>query len=186
MRKTIRLLDEEGKFSRFIDPQERLTLLCPIDGQHGRAAAEKVIREDGTTDGTIKMCKWAPEECTSGDGYGGDSPTSLTLGDMLRNAAGVVDTPKRHQVYRLREKGKDGTGIRPENVPASIRCYGRGKDDKPNPELVGNTVDRSMSRVEQWPAASETNRTVTVVPGGVVGLTIMEPKELAALSTFSL
>lgn len=118
----------------------------------------------GKTDGTVKLRVYAPEESANViPGREQESPTALTPSDMFNNAAGTVDTAKRSIVYRLREEEQP--------VPAAIRCFGHDKADKPNRDLIGNAVDRSMSRVEQWAQASETNKAVTVVPGGVVGIT---------------
>ena len=170
--KTIRLLGEEFQRVRWVDPPERLSLLA--SGQ-----AEKVYRDPqgnlsvdptaGREDGTIKLKTYAPEESSALPGTERESPTSLTKADAFNNAVGTVDTPKRGLVYRLREDSDD-----PKAYPAAIRCYGHDKADKPNRELVGNGIDRSMSRVEQWAAASSGNRSVTVLPGSVHGLTELE------------
>jgi hypothetical protein len=166
LNKTIRLLGEDWKRTRWIDAAERLSMLA--DGQadivYRDEAGHMTLEKTRRTDGTIRVRVYAPEEC-AGLGSNKDSPTGLTLGDIMRNAAGAVDTPKRRLIYRMREKG--------EAVSASIRCYGHDSKDKPRQDLVGNAVDRSMSRVEQWPGASENNRSVTVTPGGIVGLTVI-------------
>lgn len=172
MKKTIRLLDEDGaKRVRWVDPNERLSMLA--DGQ-----AEIVWRDaaHSHTDGTIKLKKAAP--VVDGQAAGIESPSSLTVGDMFRNAAGAIDTKKRREVYRMRENG--------ENVPAAIRSYGKVKMPgeerrRPDENLLGNSVDRSMSRVEQWGEASDSNRAVTVSVDHIVKLKHLDAELLAAL-----
>lgn len=184
MRTTIHLLGEDWKHALWINPAERLSMLA-------EGIAERVYRNPdgslttdntGQTDGTIKLCTHAPAESNDGFGYGAESPTGLTRGDMFRNAAGAVDTLKWRQVAKIRLKQEPDE----KPFPAALRAYGRGVDKKPDADLVGNGVDRSMSRVEQWPHASEHNRSVTVVPGGVVGLREVSPKELEAMPAFAL
>jgi hypothetical protein len=174
MKTGIRLLGEDFQHVKWIEPRERLTLLS-------EGVAEKVYRDTfgnlsvdssvGHTDGTIKIRTTAPD--TDGLPSLGDySPASLTAADTFRNAAGSVDSRKRSIIFKLREASDD-----PKAVPAAIRTYGRdpaiekGALGKQNPMLLGNAVDRSMSRVEQFGVASETNRAVTIVPGAVLGLT---------------
>lgn len=162
--KTIRLLGEDWKRVRWIDATERLEMLA--DGQaevvYRTGAGEYTLENTRKTDGTVRLRIYAPEEA-GGLGVGKDSPTGLTLGDMLRNAAGAVDTPKRRLIYRMRNEG--------QAVPAAIRCFGHDVKDKPRRDLVGNAVDQAMSRVEAWPFASDNNRSVTVTPGKIIGLT---------------
>lgn len=180
MKATIRFFTEDGsRVMRLVDPRERLELLASEQ-------AEKVFRADGTTDGSIKLVTYAPEESIVALPSGMNSPTGLTLADMQRNAMGCVDTPKRRQVYKMREDAQARGEIGGKAVPAAIRCYGHDKRNKPDPELLGNAVDRSMSRVEQWPYASDTNRTVTVTPVGVVGLVEMPPEEVRQLRSLAL
>jgi hypothetical protein len=179
-KKTIRLLGEDFQRVRWIDPAERLSMLA--SGQ-----AEKVYRDpkgnlsvdpkSGNTDGTIKLKSYAPDESADAlPRWDSDSPTSLTPADIVNNAAGRVDTPKRSLIYKLREEG--------QQIAAAIRCYGHDKADKPKSELVGNAVDVSMSRVEQWHGASADNaRAVTVACGKVIGIT---ERELQPGISFSL
>lgn len=155
MKKSIHLLGEDNQHVRYIDAKERLSLLASEQ-------VEKVCRDDGTTDGTVRLVRYAPEECR-GFARGVDSPTSLTFSDMVRNAAGAIDTRKLHLIRKLRDEG--------QLIPASIRRFGLDRHKKPAHDLVGNAVDRSMSRVENWPVASDNNKAVTVVPGRIIGLT---------------
>ena len=179
MKPTIRFFTEDGsKVMRLIEPRERLELLASEQ-------AEKIFRPDGTTDGSIKLKTYAPEESIAAMPTNINSPTGLTLADMQRNAMGAIDTPKRRQVYRMREDAQ-ARGEEGKTVPAAIRCYGHDKRNKPNPELLGNAVDRSMSRVEQWPHASETNHSVTCTPAGIVKLTEMPREELSQLRSLAL
>lgn len=173
---TIHLLDEHFCHARFIDARERLDLLA-------RESVEKVFRDSsgiytledtGHTDGTVKIRTLRPQESYGLDSQ--DSPTSLTIGDMQRIAAGGVDTSKAGEVRRLRDAG--------ENVPASIRKFGRNLAGKPQPDLVGNAVDRSMTRFENWSAASTANKTVTVLPDRVLGIREMDPQDLRGASSF--
>lgn len=178
MKPTIRFLAEDGcTLMRLVDPHERLSLLASEQ-------AEKVMRGDGTTDGTIKLKKYAPEESYMVLPAGRESPTGLNARDMERNAMGCVDTPKKREIYRLRKKALERGEEKP--VPAGIRCYGHDRRDKPNEELVGNSIDRSMTRVEHWPHASNTNRSVTVTPAGVVGLREVAREDLAKLEPLAL
>lgn len=172
---TIRLLGEDFRFIKLIEPRERLSLLSEgvVDKVfRDRSGNLSIDPQAGKTDGTVKIRTVAPDEATNS--YpSSESPTSLTHRDMERNAAGLVDTAKRSQINRIRRD----TG---ELIPASIRSYGRGADNKPSAAIVGNAVDRSMSRVEQWPSENGA-RSVTVLPGGGVShLTLVEPEVLRA------
>ena len=166
---TARLFAVNGHFLRHVSDDEHNQRL---------ASGQCVPYYKGAKYMGIKFAQQVHEECSFGLPSGVESATGLTTGDIFRNAAGVVDTAKRSQVYKMREEGKI--------VSAAIRAYGRTKNDKPDRNLIGNTVDRSMSRVEQWPHASESNRAVTCVPGGVVGITEMTAKELASLQSLAL
>lgn len=164
-RDTERLYGVDGSYLRHIS----------MDDHNRRIASGQCIPfydERGRYRG-IKIQQSVHEETKFGTVSGIESPTSLTMGDMLRNAAGAVDTAKRSQIYKMRGKG--------EVVPASIRCYGRNKNDKPIADIIGNTIDRSMSRVDVWPHASNTNRAVTVTASGVLHGKEMSPEELCAL-----
>lgn len=168
--KNIRFLGEDWKPVRWIDAAERLSMLADgvADVVYRDEVGRFTLEQTRKTDGTVRVRTHAPAECKLAlPGSSKESPTGLTMGDMMRNAAGAVDTLKRAAIYKLRAAQPEGD----KPISAAIRCYGRDLRDKPREDLVGNAVDRSMSRVEQWPLASENNRSVTVVPGGVIGLT---------------
>jgi len=155
MRKdTERLFAVDGSYLRHISTDEHNRML---------ASGQCMPHRIGGRYAGIKFVQQEHEECKFGAASKDPSPTGLTMADMARNAAGMIDTKKRSEVYRRRREG--------ENVPASIRCYGHDKHDKPRADLLGNAVDRSMTRVENWAGASSSNRAVTVVPGGVLGVT---------------
>jgi hypothetical protein len=69
------------------------------------------------------------------------SPASLTLADAEANAAGSAH-------YHLRR-------------------FGRGDDGRPDVEVLGNRVDRAMTKLEHWPSVGDT-RAVRVGPMGVM------------------
>jgi hypothetical protein len=189
MKATIRFFTEDGrKVMRLVDPRERLELLASEQ-------AEKVFRPDGTTDGSIKLVRYAPEDSYVALPVGVSSSCGLTARDSFVNAAGCIDTEKKREVYRMRERAQEAaeeSGEECKSVPAAIRCYGHNAMKKPDSELVGNGTDRAMSRVAAWPRASTDNRSVTVVPrsasfpAGVIGLRTMEPEEFAALRPLAL
>jgi hypothetical protein len=169
--KTIRFLGEDWTTARWIDARERLSMLA--EGQADVVYRDEVgrytLEKTAKTDGTIRVRVYAPEESFDLPGLSRESPTGLTMADMMRNAAGAVDTPKRRIIYALRDKQEAGA----KPIPAAIRCYGHDRENKPRADLVGNAVDKSMSRVEQWPLASENNRSVTVTPGRIIGLRVV-------------
>ncbi len=166
MKNSIRLLGEDFHLVRWIDARERLSMLA--SGQAERVYSDSqgnlsIDLKSGTDHGTVKLRTYAPEySANTIPGSEQESPTSLNSADAFNLAAGSIDTAKRREVYRLREEGKI--------VPAAIRCYGHDKANKPKNDLVGNAVDRSMSRSEHWSQASETNKSVTVVPGRIIGV----------------
>ena len=173
----LRLLGEDFKHLRFIDPSERLRLLAEGIAEQVYRAKDGSLSTDktaGRSDGTIKIVT-TPSEAQDLLNASLPSPCALTARDAIRNAAGLIDTAKRKLIYKMRKEG--------QLVSASIRCYGHDKSDKPKQAIVGNAVDRSMSKVEQWTAASDGNRAVTVVPGAVIGLT---KRELDPREAFSL
>jgi hypothetical protein len=189
MRKTIRLLDEEFQELYWIDPVTRLRMLAEGSVEEVYRATGggwlSTDREVGPSDGTVKIRTRPAKEIGSDLPASRDSSCSLTFGDMLRNAAGAVDTPKRSLVHKLRHDEED-----PQNIPAAIRSYGRdepaqkGKLGKPNPQRLGNGVDASMTRVENWFAASAENaKTVVIACGTVIGIT---ERPLEPQSTFAL
>lgn len=155
MRKdTVRLYDENEHFSHHISEDRHNELIAAgIAGPHYDPMTNRYLG--------LKMYKPDPEESKGQLRESGPSPCYISAADMENNAAGAVDTAKRFKVYRLREEGQE--------VPASIRRYGKDRSGKPNPDLLGNTVDRAMSKVEAWAGASENNRSVTVTPAGIVG-----------------
>ncbi len=157
--------------ARWIDAHERLSLLADgvADIVYRDDAGRMTLEKTRKTDGTIRVRTYAPEESYDVPGRSRESATGLTMGDMMRNAAGAVDTPKRRLVYKLRDKQEPDE----KPIPASIRCYGHDRENKPRADLVGNSVDKSMSRVENWASASEGNKAVTVVPGRVLGLRVV-------------
>lgn len=160
MRKdTNRLFAVDGTFLRYISVDEH---------NHKIASGQCMAHYIGDRYVGIKFVQQEHEECRVGSASKDKSPTGLTMADMMRNAAGVVDTQKRSKVHRLNREAQE-RGEPP--IPAAIRCYGHDKHDKPRADLLGNAVDRSMTRVENWAGASESNRAVTVVPGGVLGVT---------------
>lgn len=173
MKKCIRFMNEDADaVVRWIDSSERLSLLA--DGIAEMYPNPKTQRNDGT----IKMKKYEPEESKNGFATNTESPAYITAGDMAKNAAGAVDTLKRRVIYQMREREKniaEMAGLDPAEakvIPAAIRCYGKSIKNKPDPELLGNAIDRAMSKVEAWPFASDNNRSLTVVPGRVIGLTV--------------
>lgn len=178
MRKnTQRLHAADGRFLRYVSDQEHNEKIASGECMPYYDQRDRYLG--------IKFVQMVHEECRYGTLTNVDSPTGLTLADMQRNAMGCIDTPKRRQVYRMREQAQE-RGEEGKTVPAAIRCYGHDKRNKPNPDLLGNAVDRSMSRVEQWPHASESNRSVTCTPAGVVKLTEMAPEELAQMRSLAL
>jgi hypothetical protein len=183
MKATIRFFTEDGrKVMRLVDPRERLELLASEQ-------AEKVLRADGTTDGSIKLRVYQPEAAALALPIGITSSCGLTSRDSFANAAGSIDTPKRQQVYKMRKRAQDvadETGEECKSVPASIRCFGHNAMKKPDAQLIGNATDRAMSRVERWPSASETNRSVTCTPSGVVGVTEIPREDLAQMRSLAL
>lgn len=174
----LRLLGEDFQPLKWIDARTRLTMLA-------EGVADKVYRaKDGTlstdaavgrTDGSIKIRTRPSSDIGSDLPTTGESKCVLTLGDMLRYAGGLIDTPKRKLVYEARKKGN--------NIPAYLRVHGRDAEGKQRESILGNLVDVSMSRVEHWSSASELNNSVTIVHGAIIGIT---KRELDPQSSFAI
>jgi len=154
----IALHDEHGRHLRWLSPDQANSMLA---SQQAESCWDPI---SGSYRG-IKLRRYETLEPEKPGPYGIPTPTSLTKHDMERNAAGLVDTAKKRDIYKRRDEG--------EVIPASIRYFGRdARTKKPHEIIVGNTVDESMTRVEEWAAASRTNKAVTVTPAGIVGLTV--------------
>jgi hypothetical protein len=182
---TIRLLGEEFQHLRFIDPCTRLTMLAEGTVEKVYKAKDGSLSVDpalGQSDFSVKIRTRLSSEIGSDLPSSDESKTYLTRGDMERNAFGMIDTPKKSIVYKLRKQERpDGTF---PDIPASIRRFGRDAEDKPRSAIVGNEVDRSMSKVEAWFAASaEGARAVTIACGRTIGVT---ERSIGQASTFVL
>ena len=173
MKTGIRLLGEDFQHVKWIDPPTRLTMLAEGTVEKVYKARDGSLSTDpalGHSDGTVKIRTRPSSEIGSDLPSNDSSQTSLTRGDMERNAGGQVDSLKRHLVYKMRKQElPDGTLL---DVPAFIRCYGCDAENEPRSAILGNPVDISMSRVEAWYGASaEGARAVTVACGQVIGIT---------------
>jgi hypothetical protein len=185
MKTGIRLLGEDFQHVRWIDPSIRLTMLAEGTVEKVYKAKDGSLSTDcalGHSDGTVKIRTRPSCEIGSDLPSNDESKSYLTRGDMERNAFGMIDTGKKTIVYKLRKQERpDGTF---PDIPASIRRFGRDTEGKPRSAIVGNEVDRSMSKVEAWYGASaEGARAVVVACGRVVGVT---ERSIVQASNFTL